>query len=155
MRKDNSSAVVLTMVVLGLTAAMPPARAQSVDQNQFYTNLVIPVYPYLYGGTVLYQDFAMGNYRFYLLELATKSRRELHNNFTAYRWPVGYGGSHAAWVAYPTEGGYIPVQPGGGARKTTEGASKAYRVELIDTATKVVRSVAGDTAYKELSLIHI
>jgi beta propeller repeat protein len=132
-----------------------------------YENLAVAAAPLLYEKTVLYQGFAGGTYRLYLVDVSTGRRAELRNNGTSYLWPIDFGGTRAAWITYstgsggggllkaraadyPVGGGGLPIDTGGGGGGYPIPIPTAqYRIEAIDVASRTTSTVTSDQSYKD------
>lgn len=115
----------------------------TLSTDIIYSNISVNVNPILYGNTVFYEDFALGTYRFYSVDLTSKVRTELRNNVSSYIWPYDFGGSYAGWITSSGGGG------GGGGGGGSGSGGATYKVQILNTTSKVTTDIMSDAAYKD------
>ena len=127
--------------LLCLFSFISPLKALTVQVEELYTNISIPTSPIVYGSNVLYEDFSQGTYRFYTIDIISKTKTEIRNNMTSYIFPYDFGGTHAGWITYTggSGGGGMPV-PGG---------NTSYKIQIINIQSKIVQDVSSDGAFKD------
>ncbi len=125
----------VSLLLLGAVAVT--THAFSVQVEELVAGISTGITPVLYDGTVLYEDFTLGTYRFYMVDITTKASTELRNNQTNYLQPYDFCGTHAGWLTYSRGGG-------GGS-----GGSLSYAVQIIDCTTKTVKDIVSDGTYRD------
>jgi beta propeller repeat protein len=125
----------VSLLLLGTVAL--DSNAFSVEVEELVTGIATGTTPVISDKTVLYEDFTLGTYRFYTVDVTTKTKTELRNNQTNYLQPYDFCGTHAGWLTYSKGGG------GGG------GGNLSYAVQVIDCSSKTVKDIVSDGTYRD------
>jgi beta propeller repeat protein len=143
------SRLLLSAPLLCLLFALTSVHGLDIENSVLYSNVSIPAVPYMHEGSILYQDFSQGTYRFFTLDIAQAVRTEVRDNKMVYLSPAAYNGTHISWITYSSGGGG-GGNPIGGMRKTSAASQSAnYRVDLFTLSSKQTQAISSDAAYKQ------